>query len=430
MTRSRFIAGLTALVLASPVFAARPETRSLVVPQIDIRLETVGAWHALDVDNDLGTAPDMTTGLAAAQGNLYLFATLVDGIDVFTEFYLSSKHHQGEFSDREGYVLISKLPERVNIGPLRRIFDYIDIKGGHFEIDYGNQHWVRSDNAEVQRNPLIGNYVVDPNVVEGGAEVIGHHNWLHWVAGLGNGVNTEDFRQGREYSKHGKVMVEHPEKTWNVAGSVYAVDQSDSRFAAPATIGSKSGFLSGDRSGSRYSGLRPDTAASDPDFGQLFLGNGQDIFAWQADAGVGFGPLWLSGLFGFFEDADTNGAAAGSPEDQWTYYGGEARLDVSEHGYIAGRYSGASADRIGSADSEAKANRFQVGYGYHLADGILLKLEYLNQHMSKFPTAGSAIYTRYANGVRIEGVTVELSVAFGTAAPYDYSTSGFHSDED
>ena len=420
-------AALSAL-LAAPL-AAQPKTVSLVVPEIHMRLETVGAWHALDIDNDLGTAPDMTTGLAAAQGNLYLFATVADGIDVFTEFYLSSKHHQGEFSDREGYVLISHLPERVNAPPLRWLFEHVDVKGGHFEIDYGNQHWVRSDNAEVQRNPLVGNYLVDPNVVEGGVELIGHHNWLHWVAGMGNGMNTEDFRKGREYSKHGKLMIEGPRKAWNLAGSFYAVDQSDSLITAPATIGSKSGFLSGDRSGSRYSGLNPASGATDPDFGQLYLGNGQDLFAWQADAGFFCGPWAFTGLFGFFEDADTNGAAVADPEDQWTYFGGDVKYNLTQHAYLAGRYSGARADKIASADSDARGDRWQAGFGYNVADGILFKAEYLNQKMADFPTAGSTSYTKYARGVRIQGVTVELSVAFGTAAPYEYWTTGFRESE-
>lgn len=419
-----FILSALAVLVGTPLLHAQPETRSIVVPEINIRLETVGAWQALDIDkNTGGDAPAMTTGLAGALGNLYLFATVVDGIDVFTEFYLSSKHHLGNFNDHEGYVLISRLPDSINVGPVEWLFKYIDLKGGHFEIDYGNQHWVRADNAEVQRNPLVGNYIVDPNVVEGGVEVLGHHDWFHWVAGIGNGVTTEDFRRGRDYSKHGKIMIEPESRIFNLAWSVYQVNHSKNSASE-----SKASLFSGNRSGSRYSGLRPDTGVSDPDFAQLNLGNGQDVLAWQADAGFGWGPVWVSGLYGFFRDADTDGFdSTAKPEDQWTYYGGDVKLNITDNAYFAGRYSGANADDISSVSSKAHADRVQVGYGYHLADGILFKLEYLNQLMEDFPTTGNSSYTRYAGDVRVEGVTMELSVAFGTGAPYEYWTSGMKS---
>ena len=87
------------------------------------------------------------------------------GIDVYFDLYLSSSHHVGEVTDHEGFIYISLLPDDYNIGNLNKILKYIDIKAGHFELDFGNQHLFRSDNADVQRNPLIGNYIVDANTV-------------------------------------------------------------------------------------------------------------------------------------------------------------------------------------------------------------------------------------------------------------------------
>lgn len=433
LQHKHWIGGLL-IFLAAPIMASSMKTMTVTVPELKFRVESVGGFHALDIDNKNGTAPTMTTGFPAAIANLYIFATVADGIDVFTEYYLSSKHHLGDVYDNEGYVMFNHLPSQLNKGILESIFKVIDVKAGHFEVDFGNQHWVRSDEGEVQKNPLVGNYLVDPQLVEGGAEIIGHHNWFHWVLGAGNGVTSEDFRNKRDYSKHGKIQIEPESKKFNLAFSVYAVDQSENKSSE-----SSGNLFSGARSGSRYAGLNPATGASDPDFAQLLLGAGQDEFAWQADASVNLGPLWLSGLFGFYEDADTDGydktsaatiaSTAGEPEDQWTYYGAEAKLDITKNGYLAARYSGAQADRIGSVTSKAKADRIQVGYGYHLVDGILFKAEYMNQKMDEFPTTGNSRYTKYANDVKIEGITMEIAVAFGNAAPYESSTSGWGSGE-
>ena len=416
-----------ALSLASSVMASSMRTMTVTVPELKIRLETVGGWQAIDIDNKNGTAPTMATGFPAAIANLYVFATIADGIDVFTEYYLSSKHHLGDVYDNEGYVMIKHLPEQLNVGILDPIFDYIDVKAGHFEVDFGNQHWVRSDEGEVQKNPLVGNYLVDPQLVEGGAEVIGHHDWLHWVIGVGNGVTSEKFNNHRDYSKHAKVLIEPRSKKYNAAFSVYSVDQSE----APGVSGN---LFSGMRSGSRYAGLNPDSGSSDPDFAQLKLGKGQDVFAWQTDAGINVGRFWLSGLFGFIEDTDTDGpTTTAEPEDQWTYWGVEGKVDVSENAYFAARYSAADADRIESITSKANGSRIQAGFGYHLYDGILFKIEYMNQQMDDFPTSAVTTnnnYNDYANDVEIEGVVMEISVAFGNAAPYESSTSGWGHEEE
>ncbi len=276
-------------------------------PKLRIGLDAVGVWQALSQKYEPDTLAKLPTGFQAAVGNMHFNATIVEGIDVYFELYLSSKPHAGQVYDREGYVYISKFPKYLNIFNINKVFKYIDIKAGHFEVDFGNQHLIRSDNAQVQKNPLIGNYVVDPNTVEFGVELIGKYKWFNALFGVGSGVTVENFLPGRKYSTHGKIWIEPENKLFNLAGSVYRVNQPGKLSAGRMTIFTE--LFSGNRSGSRYSGV----VEGGPEAGQIKLGKGQNLTAWQIDAAFNKSPISLSGMFGWGKDADLNGEAPGTP---------------------------------------------------------------------------------------------------------------------
>lgn len=321
------------MLLAGPAFAqddsAKPSNEAKPI-ELHFRMDTVGMVQALSQKNDSNSLPKLSTGLQAALGNAHIDARLTEGIRVYAEFYLSSKAHAGTLTDREGYILLSTLPDKISPGPVKRLFNFIDVKAGHFEIDFGQQHLFRSDNADVQRNALIGNYIVDPNTVEGGVEVIGRHGPMSALVGLGNGVTVEDFQSKRVFSKHAKLLLEPANKQGHVSVSVYRADHSGT--PPKASSGSSAEMFASNRSGSRYSAVLGGGAEA----GQLRLGMGKDITAWQADGSANISRLKLFGLFGSFTDADTNGSDAGSPEDRWTYVGGEARFDVVSDLYVVG----------------------------------------------------------------------------------------------
>lgn len=381
--------------------AAQQEGAARKYPQLRFGFDAVSVWQALEQRNDSGSLPDLTSGMQAAAGNAHIFVALAEGIDVYAEFYLSSKHHLGQLYDREGWVRIDRLPRTWDFLGLNGLFKHIDIKAGHFEVDFGNQHLTRSDNAQVQNNPLIGNYVVDPNTVEAGLEIIGREGAFNWLAGIGNGVTTEDFQPGRRYSLHGKVWVQPADSAFNIAASVYRVDQSGNPTGYP-NKGSWSEMFAGNRSGSRYSGV----ILGGPDAGQLLVGRGQDLTAWQIDGLVSGGAARLSGLYGRVKDADINGSDPGAPEERWSYYGAEARLSMLfDQVYLAGRYSGASTDLYKGTAADASVNRFQAGLGFWLADGMLFKVEYVRQTYSGFTSD-------FIANPRFSGALIEGSVSF------------------
>lgn len=370
-------------------------------PSLKIGMDAVGVWQNLSQTNDPDTLKEITSGFQAALGNLHFTSTLTEGIDVYFELYLSSKAHAGYVMDREGYVRISKLPEQMNVLGINSALKYVNLKAGHFEVDFGNTHLVRSDNAQVQKNPLVGNYVVDPNTVEFGVELIGGYRSLHALAGIGSGLTVEDFQSGRQYSKHGKVWIEPEDRSYNVATSLYRVNQAGNPPGYPFT-GSYSEMFAGNRSGSRYSGVIEGGAEA----GQIKLGKGQDLTAWQFDGAYVISPVTVSATFGGGHDLDLNGNAAGSPSERWTYYGAETKYDlIPEMVYVAGRYSKVQLSDYRGSSTDASVDRLQVGLGLWVSDYMLFKTEYVNQNYRDFKAP-------YPANPRFSGVLAEMSMSF------------------
>jgi len=380
---------ISTLLGTAPVFG---QTRK---PSIDVGVETVGVLQDLTQKNQSNTLPEVPAGFQSAVGNIFVNSRITSGIDVYFEMYLSSKHHEGYVMDREGYVYLSKLPDNLNVLGLNSLFRYIDLKAGAFEIDYGNWHLIRSDNGQVQGNPLIGNYIVDANTTEPGVEVIAHSGSLEGVLGVSTGTTTGDFKADRGTAVHGKIRY-HVQDRIDVAASVYRVNHSGNPTGYPQN-GSYSALYAGNRSGSRYSGV----LGGGPEVGQIAPGKGQDVFAWQVDGSYTMKPLRLYGMVGVANDADANGSAAGTPADNWNYFGGEAEWYFTPKAYLGARYSQASAQKINGVDSNAESNRIQLGGGYWLLDSILLKLEYVNQH-----------YNNFMDNQQFSGVLTEFSVKF------------------
>ena len=387
-----------------PAMAANSTNNSSVTPQVDVGVETAGVLQAMQQSSDNNTLPDVPVGFQSAVGNVFVNADVTPGLQVYFELYLSSKHHEGYVMDREGYMYLSKLPEAYNIFDLNRLFQFVDIKAGLFEIDYGNWHLNRSDNGQVQRNPLIGNYVVDANTTEPGIEVIGSAGPVRGVIGVSTGTTTGDFKDGRGIATHGKVGLTL--SRLDLAGSFYTVDHTGNPTGYPNN-GSYSALFAGNRSGSRYSGV----LGNGPEVGQLAIGNGQQVTAYQIDAAYKFDPIRLYGMYGNSKDADINGTDAGAPAEEWTYYGAEAQWNLSEVLYLAGRYNQAAASQIAGASSDATINRIQGGLGFWLTPVVLLKAEYVTQQYHGLPDGYNGIPDVGGNP-SFSGLLTEFSVKF------------------
>jgi hypothetical protein len=376
-----------------------------------ITLATVGTYQALDQINAFdgkGVAlPNLTSGMQTAFGDLGFAGKFgkKQEVDMYFDLYLASRNHPSQTYGNQGYLQIHGVPENL-VGlhkALEPIFKRVDVKVGAFLVDYGDQVYHRSNNAIVQANPLVGNFVIDPNLVSIGGEVMSKPGKYGWLVGVTNGTNTEDWSAGRGIAYNGKLWV-YPIEPLRLSGSIFRANHSDSATST-ATL------FSGNRSGERYGGVLGGGQAP----GDILARAGKDVTAYQADATweTKTMPIKLYGHFGQTKDKDINGIAPRLLEETWNYYAADAVYNLTPTVYAAARYSAANANKFNGLGSDGKVHRIQIGGGLWITRNMLMKVEWVDQKYSGF-RSGDMVN----NGVdagrapRFKGLVSEFSFAF------------------
>ncbi|HEX6086685.1 MAG TPA: hypothetical protein VF266_19295 [Thermoanaerobaculia bacterium] len=380
-----------------------------------ITLNTVGTAQALDHKNVFNTKgealPKVSPGFQNAFGDLGFIAKFGKNqeIEVVFDMYLSSRNHPSQTYGNEGYIIMRGVPENLqSLKFLEPILKRVDVKAGHMLVDFGDTAQHRTNNAIAQKNPLVGNFVIDPNIVSIGMQASSKENGRYgWLVGVSNGTTTEDWNVGRGFAYNGKLIF-YPVKAVRTSLSYIASDQSDN--ATKAAGGSAMQMFTGNRSGERYAGIMGGGQAP----GGVFPQAGEKFSAAQFDVTFDNGsPLKLYGHYGMTQDKDINGIAAGTPEEKWTYFAGDVVYKITPALYAAARYSNASTAMLAGAASNGVVDRYQVGGGLWLTKNLLVKLEYVNQKYDGFGV-GQVVN----NGIQawknpsFSGVISEVSFSF------------------
>ena len=258
--------------------------------------------------------------------NLSFLAAIPDKLDVYFDLYVASRPHASTMYGHEGYMLFKQLPAPFDTGTLASIFDYVNVKVGAFDLDYGDDNYRRSNNARVQRNPLIGNPLVDPNVEEIGSEIYSIKGPVYWLFGVGSGTTTEHFDHGSEPSFHGKLWG-YPLPDLRTSISAYHVDLADSADT--------SYLYTNGRSGGTFAAILG--GGDNP--GQILPAAGKDVTAVQGDVTWNHWPFEVYSNVGWVQDSDINGQVAGTPSESWVYGAFEPVYHITPSLYLAGRYS-------------------------------------------------------------------------------------------
>jgi hypothetical protein len=337
-------------------------------------------------------------GFNNASANLYINAQLAPGIRVAMTSYLSSRHHN-ETWVKDGYLLIDDSP--LEIQALKTMMKYVTIRAGHFEVNYGDAHFRRSDNGNALYNPFVGNLIMDAFTTEVGAELYLRANGFLAMGAVTGGeikgnILTPDDRAPAYIAKLGFDRQLSPDVRVRLTGSRYSNSKS------PAGT-----LFAGDRAGSRYWFVLENTAAtanaqfSSGLINPLFR---RSVTSYQLNPFVKVRGLEL---FGVIEQAKGINAATEVDRRIWNQYAAEAtyRFLADEMIFIAARYNKATGELPGMTQ-KVGADRSQVGAGWFLTPNVLLKGEWVNQKYSDFPT------TDIRNGGRFKGFMVEGVVAF------------------
>lgn len=336
------------------------------------------------------------SGFNNADANLYLDAQLARGIRVALTSYLSSRHHS-ETWVKDGYLLIDGSPWENET--LDRMFEYLTLRLGHFEINYGDMHFRRTDNGQAMFNPLIGNLLMDAFTTEIGGEVyVRTGSMLGMVAVTGGEVRGQVTKpEHRSPSLMGKLGYDReftPNRRVRVTGSVYHTTESVNNT-----------LYSGNRAGSRYYYVVENVNATEA--AQAWSGDVRPGFSEKVTAMVVNPFVKVGGLefFGNVERAKGQNATETSKRT-WDQYAVEGVYRfLGNQLYAAARYNVAEG-RLSGMTADVSVDRLEVGGGWFLTNNLQAKLEYVEQNYNDFPA------TDIRNGAKFNGMMVEAVVSF------------------
>lgn len=361
----------------------------------------------------------ITNGFNNAAANLVIDAQLARGVRLHLNTYLSSRHHQ-ETWVKGGYIQFDELrflgSEFVN-----DLMKYLTIRVGHAEINFGDQHFRRSDGGQTLYNPFVENYLVDFFSTEIGGDVTFQSNGFLAVVGATNGeikgniVPLADSltRTPAIYAKLGYDKKVNDDFRFRVTGSVYTQSQSP-----------RNTLMWGDRTGSNYYMVMekqfatfPTTASTPVNqawSGRINPNMANNITAFEFNGLVQYGGLEFFGTYNMATGANSPAEAASALGDRkMSQLAAELlyRFGKNNDFYVGGRYNmvtlqDGSKTTDGTAYLETSVDRISIAGGWFILDQVFLKAEYMMQNYNDYAA------TDFRNGGKINGFILQAVVGF------------------
>jgi hypothetical protein len=354
--------------------------------------------------------PSLISGFNLAMANLNIDAQLADGVRMNLTMYLSSRHHE-ETWVKGGYIQFDKLPF-IKGECMDNIMRSFTIKIGDYEVDYGDQHFQRTDGGNSIYNPFMENYIMDAFATEIGGEIYYHPaGGIIAMVGVTNGELNPTViestkidsatNETNEYAPafHGKLGYDTQYKNnfrFRITGSVYAVESTAS-----------STLFSGDRTGSHYFLVIENTAATvNANFrsGRFAPSFSQQVTTFMINPFIKYKGVEL---FGAYEMAKGRTITETSMRTTTQY-----AVDLiyrfpneKENFWIGGRYNSVTAS-LPLYTNDVTINRMAGSIGWFMTDNIMMKVEYVNQEYKNF------VATDIRSGGKFNGFMVEASVGF------------------
>ena len=308
-------------------------------------------------------------GFTTAMANFYVNVQLVKGIRVALTSYLSSRNHN-ETWVKDGYLLIDESP--FDVPALNALMKYLTLKVGHFEINYGDAHFRRTDGGNSLYNPFVGNYALDAFTTEIGAEAyLRNGSWLAMAGVTGGEIKGQtgpgDRRSPTFLAKVGYDRQFSPDLRARLTASRY--------FTARSV---KNTLYTGDRAGTHYQDVMDNS--SNNWSGNLVPGFASNVTAVMVNPFIKYRDLEL---FGTIETA--TGGASTELDRSFTQTAVDAVYRVaSDRAYLAARWNVARG-RFALIPNDVGVTRMQFGFGVFLTNNILGKLEYVQQTYEDYP---------------------------------------------
>ena len=379
------------------------------------------SFQGLKHDNISNGLYKISPGFNTANANLFMDVQLADGIRLNLTSYLSSRHHN-ETWVKGGYIQFDKLPFKGQFW--EDIMKVATIKVGHMEINYGDQHFRRSDGGQTIYNPFIENYIMDAFTTEIGGEVYLRKAGFFGMLGVSNGMIKGNIDSLIATTVDGNIN-KTPAVYFKGGFDKQVTDMFRVRLSASYYTNKSSGgqtLFGGDRTGSNYFMVMEKaggTYSANAFSGRINPGFSKKVNAFQLN---GFVKVQGLELFGTYENAQ--GRTKNEISDRTaTQYAidGVYRFGKKENFFLGVRYNQLTAKfatipatvatpTVPSVPAvvygDTKNDRIEVGAGWFLTKNIMLKTEYVKQQYKDYPTAD------YRNGGEFKGYVVQAVVGF------------------
>ena len=346
-------------------------------------------FQALDHENSGVPLANIGHNFNLATANLDLDVALYSGVRMHLRTYLSSRHHPEPYV-KGGYIQIDKL-DFVSQGFMEDFMQYVTIKIGHMENNYGDAHFRRTDNAQSIYNPFIGNYLMDSFTTEVGGEVYLQKNGFLGMLGITNGklnqaVTSPGTTSPSLLAKIGYDNYLMEDLRFRLTGSVYHTNQSASAY-----------LYTGDRAGSRYYTVMEPVEGASFRSGRIDPGLKNELTSFMINPFIKYKGLEF---FGIFEQA-TGKLKTESNTRTWNQYAAELiyRFGNDENLFLGGRYNLVEGELADGNDVDIK--RFQLGGGWFMTKNILTKVEYVNQKYNGY-NPDTILHQGKFNGLMVE----------------------------
>ena len=358
-------------------------------------------FQGLNQSNRLDSLSELGTNFNLPNANLNIDVQLHDGVRMHLRTYLSSRNHE-EAWVKGGNLTIDKL-DFIKPGFASDLMEKATIIVGLDEINYGDAHFRRSDNARAIFNPFVGNYIMDAFSTEAFGEFNYQTNGFIGVLGISNGKLNQNVvvtdNSDNKISFYGKLGYDKQMTTdlrVRLTGSWYTNN------------GTSTGFwiYGGDRSGARYyhvmESLEEAANRSGSPFEGRFNPRFSQLTAFQINPFIKFKGLEFFGII----ESINNGSDQG--DGSFTQLAGELiyRFGRREQLYLGGRYNTVSGEMVEGAETR-KINRLNIGGGWYLTDNVMTKIEYITQNYNDDGWVG----TKYDDG-EFDGFVVEAVISF------------------
>jgi hypothetical protein len=357
----------------------------------DFALQFQDLKHNSDVDILYELVPDFNLPTA----NLNLDVLLADGIDMHLRTYLSSRHHNNTWV-KGGYIRIHSL-DFIRKGLLSGFMERLSIRTGMDEINYGDAHFRRTDNAEAIHNPFVGNFIMDAFSVEVFGEATFNYEGIIGVLGISNGklnqsvTVTGQSNNDNKLSFYGKLGYDGmpvDALRLRLTGSWYV-----NRGTTTGTH-----LYGGDRTGSRYySVLVPDGADDIFTSGRFDPGFLQ-VTSFQVNPFISYRGLEFFGIYEYAGggEADGNGAYQQLEGELLYRFGGNEQFyGGAKYNLVSGRQTEDAATR--------NIRRINLAGGWFITPQILAKIEYVRQDYSGEGWTGQRFQGAWFRGFMLEG---------------------------